>query len=111
MKVRFMILLFVSSVTFARPLPSAQRRILNGYDFLNFTDAERAVYAEGFWNGLKVVPDSKIVALLFPESCLDGMTSLQVSTIIKKSIENKPGQQHAPLSDFSWNAIVETCKK
>jgi hypothetical protein len=111
MKIRFMIVLLISSISFAMPLRRAQRRILNGYDFLNFTDAERAIYSEGFWNGLKVVPDSKIVPLLMPESCFTSLTSVQISAIIKKSIENKPGQQDAPLSDFSWNAIVETCKK
>ena len=72
---------------------------------------ERMVYARGLINGLSAsgllgASNSRIEAL---QTCMTGMTDVQVAAILEKYITDNPKEWHRSLSSIGFSAIGKAC--
>jgi len=86
---------------------------LTGKDYLEMSSSQQKAYAAGVTNGMLLAPlfGAPKERLTWFESCVTGMTDIQVGAILKKYLENNPGRWHESSHITMYSAMLNACSK
>ena len=108
----------VATCVYASDATSRQKRtvvvysgFLSGAEFLNMNNAEKNSYACGLIDGVLASSlfgaNAKKIEKL--NSCVLGMSNIQIAAIIEKYLEDNPEIWHKPLNLSTYRAFSEFC--
>lgn len=84
---------------------------LTGEEFLNMSDSEKRAFSMGTINGMLLAPflGAPKERMSRIESCVEGMTGLQVAAILEKYLRDNPSRWHETPHSPMWAALVDAC--
>jgi hypothetical protein len=86
---------------------------LSGADFRVLSSEGKRGYVQGFTDGVFVAPLFKALKseVIWIESCITGMTDVQLVAILEKWLADNPARWHNPMNVLAYNSLRETCPK
>jgi hypothetical protein len=86
---------------------------LTGSQYRSLDANERRFYAAGLVDGMFLAPfyGAPKDRLLSVEACVTGMTTVQVSAILSKQLDDHPESWHESANTVLYGALIERCPK
>jgi hypothetical protein len=110
-KVLSILILALSSLTFADEVVSISTGFVSGNTFRALDDVSKNVYTQGVIDGILVSPmygtPKKNLAVL--EKCTEGMTGQQLVAIFNKYLKSNPELWHKSMHTLVYRAMNEAC--
>ena len=99
---------FMPMFSFAEPV-EIHNGFMTGNKFMTLPRDEQEAYAMGLVDGMFLAPmfDAPKAKTGWLGKCAEGMTNTQVAAMLRKELENNPGQWHYSAHASMYGAMLE----
>ena len=84
---------------------------MTGNKFMTLSSDDQSIYAMGLVDGMVLAPmfEAPKAKTKWLETCIEGMTNMQVAAMLRKELESNPGTWHHSAHTAMYRAMLKGC--